>query len=390
MNILHNEHLLEGNNKENLKILLDLIDDLIFTLDTKGRFRLVNKNGAQALNYSSEELKGKHLLELVDLKQKPSLLKAFHEILSSESIINFEASLISKQGHEIIFALAAKSITENNKVSGIIAVGKNVTKIRKLETELLDLQAKLTEANRLLKIERGRFDKQKIFLDELNQLKNEFITNISHELRTPLASIVGFSEAISSDPNITEQQKIEFNRIILNEGKKLAKLINEVLDLSRVEEHKSDTNKSEFDLILLLNDIIHLEKQKAEGKGIIFITKIPEGEILINGDKESISRAFSIIIGNSIKFTDKGGRVKILCQIFDNEVEVVISDTGEGISKKKLPVIFQESLCKNRNSQPETSGLVFVKKVIDLHKGFISAQSEEQHGSSFLIKLPKK
>lgn len=94
---------------------------------------------------------------------------------------------------------------------------------------------RLLEANRLVSIEKQRSKRQKTILTELNRMKSEFVSNISHELRTPLASIIGFSETISSDPNMPTEMRNEFNEIILNEGKRLAKLINEMLDISRLE-----------------------------------------------------------------------------------------------------------------------------------------------------------
>ena len=106
-------------------------------------------------------------------------------------------------------------------------------------------------------------------LEELNTMKSEFVSNISHEMRTPLASIVGFSETIASDPNMPDEMKLEFNLIILNEGKRLAKLINDVLDLSRMETGRIIINKSKINIVKLLQRMIDNNKKMILEKNLI-------------------------------------------------------------------------------------------------------------------------
>ena len=231
-----------------------------------------------------------------------------------------------------------------------------------------------------------------MMLDELNSMKSEFVSNISHELRTPLASIVGFSETIASDPNMPLEMRNEFNLIILNEGKRLAKLINDVLDLSRMETGRIAINKSKVNIGKLIQRMVNNNKPLLESKGLILSLEIPSEEIIIEVDEERLLQALDSIIDNSIKFTEKGGRIKVILNNLYREVEIVISDTGMGIPAKDLPYLFQKFFRVNRPDSDIPGagmGLVFVKQIVDLHQGLINIQSEPNKGTTVLIKLLK-
>ena len=154
------------------------------------------------------------------------------------------------------------------KIIGMIASARNITKEKNYEEELKKIRPKLTETERLVHIERKRTKEHTSLIDELNRLKSEFISNLSHEFRTPLASIIGFSETIESDPDLPPEMKKEFNHVILNEGKRLAKLINEVLDISSVEDGSLVLVRTEFDVVEILQSIIDSQKEFSEETGI--------------------------------------------------------------------------------------------------------------------------
>ena len=274
----------------------------------------------------------------------------------------------------------------------MIAIGRNITARRIDENKLKELNAKLIEANRINQIERDRAKHQISVLEELNKLKNEFISNVSHELRTPLASIVGFAETMASDQDLPQEAISEFNGIILTEGKRLAKFINEVLDFSKLESDADALVKEKFDIVPVLLDIFESHKEQAEDKGLTFSKEIPEAEMIIDGDKARIANSIGKLISNAIKFTNKEGRISLIAQDFLKEVEIIVSDTGVGIPEKEIPNLFQKFRKVNR---PGTQlpgagfGLVAVKQVIDLHKGLIQVKSEVKKGTTFIIRLPK-
>ncbi len=371
--------------------LFDVSRDLIFVLDEAGSIIIINQSGAAGLDYSTNELVGKHFSELIDAN--------YFELVNSSIVLAlktgysfFEVPLINKFEKPNRFQISIKTIISEDKIIGLLGIGRNVTKLRELESELNEIKPKLIETQRLVNLERSRSSNNKMMLNELNRMKSEFISNISHELRTPLASIVGFSETIASDPNMPAEMRTEFNLIILNEGKRLAKLINDILDLSRMETGRITLNKSYVNICKIINQVIQKNKSLAEAKDLIISSEIPCDDITVEADAERLGQVFDAIIDNSIKFTKNGGRIKIILNNLYREVEVIISDTGIGIPEKDLPYIFQKFYKVNRLDSDIAGtgmGLVFVKQIVDLHKGFIEIQSEPNKGTSVLIKLLK-
>lgn len=300
--------------------------------------------------------------------------------------------IVPKFGPEQLFSFILHPIVKDEKLTGIISVGTNITGNNLNKKKIEELNAKLTEAYRINSIERDRAEQQISILSELNKLKNEFISNVSHELRTPLASIIGFSETIAEDKKLTIEKVKEFNEIILTESKRLAKLINDILDFSELENEKKQLTKEPVDIIKLLKENINGFEQKYKKKNILFTSKFPESEIIIYADKNRICKAINYLITNAIKFTGINGRITVQVKEFLKEVEIVISDTGIGIPKENIPFLFDKfsKINKKGHKLPGAGfGLVTIKQIIDLHKGLIRVKSEVNKGTSFIIKLPK-
>jgi len=388
---LNQKALLEESEKQ-LKVLFETAEDLIFILDASGNFVLVNANGALSLEYMTDEMKGKHILTFIDESGKSSFLKAFQLLIASTTVQTFATKFQSKYGKSIIFELNARTIFDDyKKIIGVIAIGRNITSRNSLEDKMKDLSHKLVEARRIISVERDRAKQRISVLEELNRLKNEFVSNISHELRTPLASIIGFSETIDSDTSMPEEMKKEFNKIILDEAKRLANLINDVLDISKIEGGKIVLNKTEFDINEILRRSVEKVRAYAAAKRITLSVDIPPEAVLVLADEERITQLFENLLTNSVKFNVEEGRVTVMAQNLFKEYEVIISDTGVGIPAQDLPFIFQKFY---RVSRPGTEipgtglGLALVKQIVDHHKGLITMQSEENRGTTFIIKLP--
>jgi len=226
----------------------------------------------------------------------------------------------------------------------------------------------------------------------LNRLKNEFISHFSHEMRTPLSTIIGFAEAICSDDQLPDSMKIEFQHEILNEAKRLAKMINDALEATNLESGKAYLVKSEIDCIELLKDVIVSNRQVIKSKGINLEFDLPENKFLVSADKDKLTDVFDSILKNSSKHTPKGGKIKVIGQIFPQEIEIIFTDTGRGISQ-----IDSKNLLKSTKTfqffslaKSETGiGLDFAKKIVDLHDGYMDIQSESDKGTAIIIKLPR-
>ncbi len=373
-------------------LLAELSKDVVFMLNGEGFFTFVNENGARQLDYFSDELIGKHFFDLISEKDKLTVSEAFNKILTEKTEADFQTEVISKFGNILIFNIKTFPIENDGDVEGLIAIAYDVTNLGKEERKLKELNAKLIEANRIISIERDRAKQKISVLEELNSLKSDFISNMSHELRTPLASIVGFSETIDTDTELTADKIKEFNKIILDESKRLAKLIDDILDFSKLEREKEPLNKTEFDLILLLKTISKEFRDAAANKNISFSLEIPEAEIKIFADKERIKKVVKNLLSNAVKFTESGGRVTLIVQDFLKETEIIISDTGIGIPQEEIPFIFEKFRkleTRGKSTKSTGLGLVTAKKIIDLHKGLIRVKSEVNKGTTFIIRLPK-
>ena len=382
-----------NRTEERFRLLIDTADDLIFILNGFGYFSMVNKNGAHALGYSPEEMTGRHFLEFIDKNDEPKIAEAFNQILSSENVTTFEANFLDRYDKEVTFEIHAKPLVTDGEVSGMISLGRNITNRKIDDLKIRELNTKLIEANRIISIERERAKHKIGVLEELNKLKGEFISNISHELRTPLASIVGFAETITSDSDLPKEMVKEFSGIILSEGKRLAKLINDVLDFSKLEEGEEELKLEPFNLIFMIREVLSTFEEQITEKKLTLTKEFSSDELKIIGDKNRLSHALTNLVSNSIKFTNSGGRISVIATDYGKEVEIAVSDTGVGIPDKDLPRLFQKFSKIQRPGAPVMGtgfGLVSVKQIVDLHKGFIRVTSQENKGTTFIIRLPKQ
>jgi signal transduction histidine kinase len=320
-------------------------------------------------------------------------MEALKKTLVRETKLDLEITLIGKYENEIPYQISCSLIKDEDKVVGLLGTGTNLKELKTLRNKNIELANRLTEVLRLIDIEKSRSDLYKEVLADLNRLRNDFVSNLSHEFRTPLASIIGFAETLLSDKDMPEEMRREFNDIILQEGKRLAKLINDILELSRYEQGKIELNKTEFDLSELLKSVIEEIAPTIENKGLILTCELPGEPAILLADKEKVSLVLYGILNNSIKYTQPKGRITCMIKIFREEIELIISDTGSGISEKEFPYIFHKFYHSSKGSKEYIENdidLVFIKQIIDLHKGIIKIQSEHGKGTSVLIKIPKK
>ena len=379
--------------EDKFNLLVNTSPDLIFILDSSGKFILVNDFVKNYLDYQPDEIKGKHFLDFIVKEDTSSVNLALNRVLIDKRSAKFTVNFLTKYGQVFPVELSCNAIYSKNKFIGLLGVGKDLIDKYRYETELQKLKPKLIEVDRLLKIERARTTPQKSVVEELNRLKYDFISGISHEFRTTLASIIGFSETIVSDPDLAESMKEEFVQVIMSEGKRLAKLINYFLDTSQTDEKLVAINKIKVGLIRLVQEVIDANIDLSSYKNIIINFEHPEEEVFIEADRESLYQVINALVNNAIRFTDERGRVKVIVNNFVREVEIIISDTGIGIPEVDQPYIFQRFFKVSRRVSDIPSigvGLVFVKQIIDLHKGLITVQSEAGSGTTFLVKLPKR
>ena len=230
-------------------------------------------------------------------------------------------------------------------------------------------------------------------IEAANRHKSEFLANMSHELRTPLNAIIGFSEVLGERlfGELNEKQA-EYTEDILTSGRHLLSLINEILDLSKVEAGRMELELATFDLPLAIDNARTFVRERATKHGITLDVAIDERLGEFAGDERKIKQILLNLLSNAVKFTPKGGRIGINARQTNGAVEISVSDTGIGIAAEDQPRIFEEfrqvGTDYAHKSEGTGLGLTLAKKFIELHGGKIWVDSEVGKGSTFTFTLP--
>jgi GAF domain-containing protein/anti-sigma regulatory factor (Ser/Thr protein kinase) len=230
-------------------------------------------------------------------------------------------------------------------------------------------------------------------IEAANRHKSEFLANMSHELRTPLNAIIGFSEVLQERMfgELNEKQA-EYTEDILSSGRHLLSLINEILDLSKVEAGRMELELAEFDLPLAIDNARTFVRERATKHGINLDVTVDERLGDFVGDERKIKQILLNLLSNAVKFTPEGGRIGINARQADGAVEISVSDTGIGIAPEDQAKIFEEFRQVGgdyaHKKEGTGLGLTLAKKFAELHGGKIWVESEVGKGSTFTFTLP--
>jgi signal transduction histidine kinase len=228
-------------------------------------------------------------------------------------------------------------------------------------------------------------------LETASRHKSDFLATMSHELRTPLNAIIGFSEVLREQMfgELNERQLAYVNDV-LEAGRHLLSLINDVLDLAKIEAGKMELELSEVALPELLRSAVSMHAERADRGGIALALHTEPDEIRITADERRVRQIVFNLLSNAIKFTPSGGRVDISALADNGQVEIAVADTGPGIAAHDLETIFEEFEQTNEGKQAEGTGLglPLSRKLVELHGGHLWAESTPGHGSTFRFTLP--
>jgi signal transduction histidine kinase len=290
-------------------------------------------------------------------------------------------------------ALAVPMLKDGRVVGGIMIYRPEVRPFTQKQIDLLSTFA----SQAVIAIENVRLFKEiqekSQQLEIANRHKSEFLANMSHELRTPLNAIIGFSEVLQErmfgDMN---EKQAEYIDDIHGSGKHLLSLINDILDLSKVEAGRMELELATFDLPSAIDNALTLIKERAGRHGIELASTIDPAVSGINADERKFKQILLNLLSNAVKFTPEGGRISVAARPVDNMVEVAVTDTGIGIAEADHDAVFEEFRQVGRDYTKKAEGtglgLALTRKFVELHGGKIWVTSEPGKGSTFAFTLP--
>src|SRR6056297_160622 len=355
-------------SEKRYKGLLESQNDLIVRVDTDGRFTYVNEAYCEAFGKTREALIGKQFTPLVHEDDIEPTLKAMEKLYIPPYRTYIQQRAKTINGWRWLAWEDNAILGDEGNIMEIQGVGRDIT-------ELMEAKQMAENANRA---------------------KSEFLANMSHEIRTPMNAIIGFSELLENKCN--DSKTMQYLEGIKNAGKNLLNLINDILDLSKIEAGKLDIQPVQTNINMILEEILQIFTFKAKKKGIRLLSEhcpnIPEIVLI---DELRVRQILLNLFGNAVKFTDKG-YVKICTKTLQRDEEkktvdfvITVEDTGIGISEKNIEKIFesftQQDGQNTRKYGGTGLGLTISKKLAGMMNGDILVESKLGEGSRFTLNL---
>jgi PAS domain S-box-containing protein len=397
-------------NEEHFRALIENANDMIWILDREGIFRYVSPSTSRILGYQPKALLGRCVRDFIHPQEKEELAERF--TLRVAALIQAHPTAIRFR-HEAdywcILECISKNLMDHPTIKGMVINARDITKRKQAEQALKlyhqelehrvqertrDLQAANEALNNEIQIRRQKETE----LERASRVKSEFLANVSHEIRTPLNAILGFSELLKT--MITEKQQAGYLSAINTAGKNLSDLINDILNLSRMEAGKLEINRKPVLLETLFNEIYRLFRIKLQTKNLDFFIELPENDTsALALDEMRLRQVLINLVGNALKFTEFG-TISLKAQIRTShktggtsaDLILQVADTGIGICESQQDKIFeafeQASVGTSRKFGGTGLGLAICKQLIELMGGTLSVSSKPDQGSIFTIFLP--
>ena len=406
-------------SEEKYRLLAENLSDVIWTMGTNLRYTYVSPSVTRLRGYSVEEAMAQTLEENMTL----SSIEAAMRIMAEEEArqakgqsdqnrsVTLESELFCKDGstvwveNKITYMRSAAG-----RITGYLGVSRDITERKRAEEDLVKYKDHLEE---LVKERTVELDKAKIIAEKANKAKSDFLANMSHEIRTPLSSIIGFSELLYDGVSgpLNDNQK-KYLGYVTSSGEHLLSLINDILDLSKVEAGKMELLPTSFSMSDLLKTSFSFIAEKALKHNIRLRSEISSGVDVIEADERKVKQIIYNLLSNAVKFTPDGGSITVTAEIISSDstaiplkickglpdtkyVLVSVKDTGIGIAKKDQSKLFTEF---HQIEEPYSKkyegtglGLALSKKLVKLHGGKIWFESKGKgKGCTFYFILPLK
>lgn len=355
--------------------LFENASDAIAMLTLDGSVTSVNRALESLLEWSAEELVGQHYVHFLSPYSAAFVEERTNRALAGERLpSSYELELVRKNGGVVLGEARARVLRGKNGLPAEMQVIiRDITSRKQAEAELQQAKATAEVASRH---------------------KSEFLAGMSHELRTPLNSVIGFSEVLLERMfgDLNEKQD-EYLQDILSSGRHLLSLINDILDLSKVEAGKLELESSMFNLKELLEGSLVMVKERAYAHGLTLSVEIASDVGVVAGDERKVKQIMFNLLSNAIKFTPDQGQVGIRAIRTETHLQIAVWDTGVGISSADQERIFEEfqqvgGTGLSGKVEGTGLGLALTKKFVELHGGEIWVESMPGKGSTFVFTLP--
>lgn len=353
----------------------ELLPQIVFEADLNGKFLFVNNHALDSFGYTKEELQlGINLFELIDTEDHNRVKRNIGNMIKKDSLEETAYSILDRKGKKYIFQVHANLIFKDGIPYGVRGIGIEITKQRQFEQDLINAKKRAEESDKL---------------------KSAFLANMSHEIRTPLNSIVGFSYLLS-ERNLSDEEVNRMAGYIRSSSDHLLMLINDIIDISKIEAQQLEINITNIDVIELLAEInIYIEREKirSEKTHINIICKWPENKngLFIKTDALRLKQILYNLINNALKFTEKGA-IEFGYHLENAMITFFVKDSGIGIDEDLGENIFNRFIKINSNKGKLYSGfglgLSISKQLADLLNGKLWYESNNGRGTTFYFSLP--
>ena len=379
-------------SREQLQSIIDNATSVIYLKDIHGRYILINKQFERLFHIAKEQIAGKNDHDIFPKEMADKFRENDLMVVENGTPIGFEEIAPHNDGIHTYISIKFPLHDLSGKIYAVCGISTDITDRKRMEDAL-----KIYSGELEIKVKERTIEllAAKECADAANSAKSEFLANMSHELRTPMNSIIGFSEVLQDEMfgKLNEKQK-EYVSYISESGRHLLTLINDILDLSKVEAGKMELEIKKIPLSYVLDASLVWFNEKAMKHGInISLDTEPDTDIYIEGDERKLKQVMFNLLSNAVKFTPDGGSVTIKARLADVDfVEISVEDTGIGIKSEDIGRLFkpfqQLSPAYEKKYEGTGLGLALIKKIIELHKGIIWVESEYGRGSKFSFKIP--
>ena len=383
---------IEVRAERRFRELLEAAPDAILEVDELGRIVLVNAAAEKLSGYSRSELLGQPIEMLTPdaLRDRHAAHRAVYwkapAVRSMGS--GLDLKLQCKNGARVPVEISLSPVNYEGEMR-VTAIIRDITERKNAERQMREMQdeftAELTEANRQLEIRNREAEKA-------NRLKTEFVASMSHELRTPLHTIIGFAELLVEELEgpLNDKQK-RFASYIHRDSLHLLELINDILDLSRIEAGRLDLRLRAFDMLEAIEEVIATIRPQAAAKSLALDVSAAVG-IGLHADRLRFKEILFNLLSNAVKFTHEGGSILVEGVVADGVAEISVSDTGVGIPEAEHAAVFDkfyQAGSTTRGLKEGTGlGLAIAKQLVEAHGGRIWLRSEVDKGSRFTFTIP--